>query len=633
VRKTLSLLLLLPSVLPAQTDPRPLTREDLEAFLDALLPNELTHGNIAGAVVTVVKDGRVLLSKGYGYSDVANKTPVFPDSTLFRIASISKTFNATAVMQLVEQGKLDLDADIQQYLDFELPKRFAEPITLRNLLTHTAGFEESAKEVTPPGGETSVELGEYIKRTTPHQIYHPGTVTAYSNYGADLAGYIVERVSGMPFEEYIRRHITVPLGMLHSSFAEPLPPELARLVSKEYNVATDSVQKFEVIQGEPAGNMSSTGMDMARFMIAHLQLGRYDSVRILADSTARYMATTQFRTHPAVNGMAVGFFEESRDGYRMIGHGGDLSRFHSHMTLLLDEGVGLFMSVNSAGRGGGLFGIRETVIGAFMHRYFPRTSALEPALADARATAAKVAGSYQLSRRGETTLYKVAGLTLPLVVEANPDGTIRIPVLTGPNGQPMRWSLIAPMVYRNEEGDMRLGFVTDSSGRVTRAGFLGGHELHRVGLADSVRFNYWLIGICLAIMAASLLLWPVAAGIRRRYHQSLPDDGLSRRLRGVTRLTVVVAFIQLVGFGIFFSMGLSGKFKLNDGINGLLRLFQGLGALSILGTATIIFAAILSLVRGSNRLSQLKYAALALACVGFSWFIVHWNILTTNLDF
>ena len=376
----------LPGQLVAQVEARrPLTREDLETFLDAIIPNELKHGDIAGAIVTVVKDGQVLLSKGYGWSDVAKKIPIFPDSTLFRIASISKTFNATAVMQLVEQGKVDLDANIQTYLDFELPRKFPQPITLRHLLTHTAGFEESGKELPVAAGETSVELGELMKKMPPHQIYPPGTVTSYSNYGADLAGYIVERVSGVPFEEYIRQHITAPLGMLHSSFAEPLPPDLARLMSKEYTLASDdSVKKFEVLQGEPSGNMSSTGMDMARYMITHLQLGRFDSVRILAESTARYMSTTQFRTHPAVQGMAVGFFEESRDGYRMIGHGGDLSRFHSHMTLLLDENVGFFISVNSAGSGGGLFGIRETVIDAFMHRYFPRTTPLEPVLANAQ---------------------------------------------------------------------------------------------------------------------------------------------------------------------------------------------------------------------------------------------------------
>lgn len=634
-RILLAVSLLMPPTVLAQSAGKPLTREDLETFLDGLLPNQLAHGDIAGAIITIVKDGQVLLSKGYGWSDIATRIPVSPDSTVFRIASISKTFNATAIMQLVEQGKLDLDADIQQYLEFRLPKRYPEPITLRHLLTHTAGFEESAKELTPAPGETSVELGLLMREMTPHQIYRPGTVTAYSNYGADLAGYVVERVSGMPFEQYVRVHITDPLGMTLSSFAEPLPPGIARLVSKEYRFASDdSARQFEVIQGEPSGNMSSTGMDMARYMIAHLQLGRFDTVRILAESTARYMATTQFRTHPAVPGMAVGFFEESRDGYRMIGHGGDLSRFHSHMTLLLDEGVGLFISVNSAGRGGSLFGIRETVIDAFMHRYFPRKSPLEPALANAREEAHKVVGSYQLSRRAETTLFKAAGLALALDIEANDDGTIQIPLLTAESGLPMRWHLIEPGVYRNAGGNMRLGFVTDSAtGEVTRAGFLGGHELHKVGRLDSTGFNYWFIGTCLTIMAATLVLWPVAAIIRRRYRRPLPDDGLSPRFRGVTRFTALAAIALVAGFALLFGAATGDGLRRDSSIDIYLRGIQLLGVLSILGTLACVLAALVSLLRGSNGLSKLKYAALAFATVGFSWFILHWNILTTNLDF
>ena len=167
-------------------------------------------------------------------------------------------------------------------------------------------------------------LREAVARRTPAQIYPPGTVTAYSNYGADLAGYIVQHVSGMPFAEYIRVHILDPLGMTHSSIAEPLPAALRLYVSKEYSVASDSAKEFEILQGEPSGNMSSTAVDMAKFAIAHLQLGRYQDRRILREETARLMATTQFRTHPEVNGMGLGFFEESRNGYRIIGHGEDL---------------------------------------------------------------------------------------------------------------------------------------------------------------------------------------------------------------------------------------------------------------------------------------------------------------------
>lgn len=627
-------LLLAPALVAQQPDRRPLTREDLEPFLDGLITAELTRSNIAGAVVSVVQGGQVLLARGYGWADVARRIRPSPDTTLFRVASISKTFNATAVMQLVEQGRLDLDADVQQYLDFELPKTFPEPITLRHLLTHTAGFEESGKQLAADSGQ-SVELAEFMKGTTPRQMYRVGTVTAYSNYGADLAGYIVERVSGLPFEEYIRQRILEPLGMRYSSFAEPLPPDLKPLVSREYATASDSAAEFEIIQGEPSGNLSSTAADMARFMTAHLNRGEAGGVRILADSTARYMATTQFRTHPAVNGMAVGFFEESRDGYRMIGHGGDLSRFHSHMLLLLDEGVGLFLSLNSSGSGSGLFGMREAVIDAFMHRYFPRQAPLEPLVTGDEATAAarRVTGSYQLSRRAESTLFKAVSLAIDLKVTANDDGSIQIPFLTGVNGRPIRWYPIGDLVYRTEDGSQRLGFVTDERGRVTRIAFIGGHELHRVGLADHVGLNRLLAGGSLGVMAATLLLWPVAAIVRRRYGQSAPADGLSRGLRLATRATPLVALGLVVGFAVFFGAAVSGQLKLDPSVDPYLRLFQVLGALVLAGTAATVLAAIRSLRQGTSGLAKVKYVALAGSCLAFSWFILHWNILTTNLDF
>ena len=130
---------------PPPPQPRPagaapaLTAEDVEAYLDGMIPLQIRRNDIAGAVVSVVKDGKILFTKGYGFSDVKKRTPVTTDATLFRIGSISKTFTWTAVMQLVEQGKLDLDKDINTYLDFTIPATFGKPVTMNHVLSHTAG--------------------------------------------------------------------------------------------------------------------------------------------------------------------------------------------------------------------------------------------------------------------------------------------------------------------------------------------------------------------------------------------------------------------------------------------------------------------------------------------------------------
>src|SRR5512132_648905 len=235
-------------VVAPQPSPAPeLTQTDFETFLDALIPSQLRNRNIAGAVVSVVKDGQVLFQKGYGYADVEEKKPVLPDQTLFRPGSISKLFTATAVMQLVEQGKLDLDRDVNDYLDFPIPKTYPEPVTLRQLLTHTGGFEETLKNLFVAHESDIKPLRTYLVNEMPARIFPPGKIPSYSNYGFTLAGYIVERVSGEKFERYIENHILKPLGMNNSTFDQPLPPQLTSQMSKGYLSASKKPRDFEFV--------------------------------------------------------------------------------------------------------------------------------------------------------------------------------------------------------------------------------------------------------------------------------------------------------------------------------------------------------------------------------------------------
>ncbi len=234
-----------------------MTPEDVGAFLDGILPQQLAREDVAGVVVSVVKDGKVLFAKGYGYSDVEKKVPVSPDTTLFRPGSISKLFTWTSVMQLVEQGKLDLDRDINDYLDFKIPATYPKPITLRNVMTHTPGFEETVQELFVGDAKDLKPLGPYLKEHLPERIFPPGTTPAYSNYATAMAGYIVQRVSGQDYFDYIDEHILKPLGMTHSTFRQPLPDSLASMMSKGYDVASQPAKKFEFVEAMPAGSSSA----------------------------------------------------------------------------------------------------------------------------------------------------------------------------------------------------------------------------------------------------------------------------------------------------------------------------------------------------------------------------------------
>src|SRR5256712_12820324 len=270
-----------PATAPQSSPPPALTKSDFETFLDALIPSQLQNRDIAGAVVSVVKDGQILFAKGYGYADFAAKKPVLADQTLFRPGSISKLFTATAVMQLVEQGKLDLDRDVNEYLDFAIPKTYPEPVTLRRLLTHTAGFEETLKNLFVAHESDLKPLRTYLVNQMPPRIFPTGKVVSYSNYGFTLAGYIVEHVSGEKFARYIDNHILKPLRMTNSTFDQPLPVALTPQMSQGYLAAAKKPRDFEFVQAAPAGALSATPADMTRFMLAFLQDGTVDGVAIL----------------------------------------------------------------------------------------------------------------------------------------------------------------------------------------------------------------------------------------------------------------------------------------------------------------------------------------------------------------
>ena len=362
-----------PAKIPMPAGVHPLTAGDIDAWLDGYMPYALHSGDIAGAVVAVVKDGRLLSARGYGYADIAKKRPVDPYRTLFRPGSVSKLFTWTAVMQQVEAGKLDLDADVNRYLDFRIPDYRGKPITLRQILTHTAGFEEQAKYLISDDPKRVMPLDQFVKHWTPRRIYAPGTTPAYSNWATTLAGYVVQRVSGMPFDDYVEQRIFAPLGMRYSTFRQPVPRPLAGLVASGYPRASQPVKPFENVGPFPAGSLSASGADMARFMIAHLQQGR----GLMKPETAAMMHNSPLgRVDPAslvppLNRMELGFFETNANGHEVIGHLGDLSNFHTSLHLFMNDGVGLYMSFNSGGKEGAAHTVRTALFYDFADRYFP----------------------------------------------------------------------------------------------------------------------------------------------------------------------------------------------------------------------------------------------------------------------
>jgi CubicO group peptidase (beta-lactamase class C family) len=605
-----------------------MTAPDVEAFLDGVMPLQLEREDIAGAVIAVVKDGHLLFAKGYGYSDVAKRTPVSAGATLFRPGSISKLFTWTSIMQLVEQKKLDLDRDVNDYIDFKIPATYSQPIILRNIMTHTPGFEETIKDLFIANEKDLRPLGDYLKASLPERVFPPGTTPAYSNYATAVAGYIVQRISGEAYDDYVERHILEPLGMTHTTFRQPLPEALRPLMSNGYQAASKPAHPFELVQAWPAGSASTTATDMARFMIAHLQDGQYENVRILQPETARLMHSAQFVAVPPLNSMCLGFYEETRNGQRIIGHGGDTAWFHSDLHLIPAANVGFFVSYNSAGTG--QINARSAVWEKFLDRYFPYQVPDAATSSTSAEDARLVSGSYLSSRRPETTLLSFISTVGVPKISTNNDGTIS----TGDreiSGQPKRFREIAPLVFREVNGQARVAFKKDSSGRMIMGMDYPFMVLQQAPWDESGVFNYVLIFGSLGVLVLTVVLWPVGALVRWHYARPLrPAHG------GLRLLVRIVCLVDVAFAGAWIGMlsALSDPGKLNDSLDPLLRLVQIAGWLGVIGTVAALYDTWLA-IRETNRwwFSRLHAAAIALACVGFGWFLSHWHMLRFSLKY
>jgi len=617
-----------------------LTRGDAEAWLDGFMPMSLKTGDIAGAVVVIVKDGAILLQKGYGYSDVEKRTPVDPERTLFRPGSVSKLLTWTAVMQLVEQGKLDLDADINKYLDFKIPERDGKPITLRNIMTHTSGFEETAKGLIAREQDGVPELGAYLKQWTPNRIFAPGETPAYSNWATALAGYMVERVSGMSFDDYLDRNILQPLDMGHSTFRQPLPEQMKADMSKGYPQASQikPEEEFEIVGPAPAGSLTSSGADMGHFMIAHLQKGTYGSSQILKPETAEMMHTTALTTLPRVNRMLLGFYETNRNGHRVISHGGDTQWFHSDLHLFIDDGVGLYLSMNCRGKNGFAQPLRESLFEQFTDRYFPGEAA--PVSVDAKTAAEHahmMAGLYDVSRRSDTTFLTLLNLAAgQLKVTINDDSTLSIPLLPTASGVPIKWREIEPFVWQEDDGKALMSAKVEN-GRISRLSFEPVSPFMTFQPTPGYRSGSWLVpALCggLVALLLTVLAWPISALIRRHYGVRYALAGQDAKAHRYVRLASVATLVVFAGWALFITLGMQNLAYLSTKTDLVLRLLQFLSPVVFIGAAIVGVWNAWAVVRSARKWYTKTWAVvLALSFLAVLWVALNCHLLKFGVDY
>lgn len=628
---------------PESAEPRPLVRDELGAFLDELMLAEMEALNLPNAAIAVVSGGEVLFLKGYGASDLESGLPVDPERTLFRIGSISKLATWTAVMQLVEQGQLDLHQDVNSYLDFTLSDRRLqgpEPVTLWHLLTHTPGFEAYPDAIFRLSPEHLLPLQRYVKEQMPERVYPPGQVAAYSNYGAALAGYIVERISGMPFAEYAERNIFAPLGMQHSTFRQPAPgqPPAALLppgadLARPYRYTNGAFLAGEIeYMQEPEGSLSSTAADMAKFMLAHLPGSRGGAAGLLQADTLHQMHSPQPTRHPDLGGMALGFMHGAYNGRPTLFHGGSTMLFDSGLYLLPEENTGIFITYSGANHL-----LHSRIFQSFMDHYYPAPQASAPAVpAGMRARSLPFAGEYHQNTRSFTTAEAFTSLTLGVIqVQVDEEGYL----LVTHENETSRFVEIEPGVYRSLRQSPGPDYFGPFRTLVFEPGPLGQTLLLADGPMSYSRAPWYAtstftllgLGLTLLLAVVSLAGWTLAALIRlaRRSPKGtlLPGQAAARTL-GASFAALALVFVAsslVTGLPDPLYLLPAAAYGVQPAWNGLLLALPWLVA--GLGLALMVIT-IPGWARWGWKLpTRLHFSALSAAAAFLMFVFYYWNLL------
>ena len=602
-----------------------LTAEDVNAWLDGKLPDALKNGDIPGAVVTVVKDGQVVTTRGYGWADTGasggQPVAVDPQKSLFRVASVSKIPTSIAAMQLVEQGKVDLDADISAYLDFEIERRFDEPLTLRHLLTHSAGFEEHGS-LTP-----TTDLEAYVKNDPPAQVFAPGTTPGYSNYGMALAGYIVQRVSGQPFETYVREHVLEPAGMTTSTYEQPLPAGLAGSLGPGHTSAGEEVS-FELMGDFPAGSLTVSAPDFAAFMNA--QLSR--SPKLLREETWEQMwspglGEERLGNRAKAGEMGLGYFDLSRHGQRVVGHGGDIPGWHSQFELYPEEKTGIFISYNGDGNGSDSSNnLREDLAQGFADRYFPGDAVKASGSKDSAERARQVAGSYVPSRTFWTTFLSAWMPAYSSVsIEHTGDGKLKV--------DKTQYVEVEPWVWRQVDGRGAIAAQV-KDGKVVSLSQEPAFTLLPTTLLQQALAP--VFGVCLVLLLVVTVAWPVGALRRRRalkrgQEVGAPVPWLTRVARGggVLALAAQLTWISLLVVIMTNSSTITdGSFTWLIPVARCAQVLQALGVVAVIPAAADL---VIALRRRAGWRRVTMSAVLLAALVALAWWAWAGNALAPSL--
>ncbi len=595
---------------------------ELEAFMEGIILAYMDKQKIAGATLGIMHRGETLLLKGYGYADVERKIKVDPETSIFRIGSISKLFTWIAVMQQVEQGRLDLDTDINAYVSaFSIPDTFEEPITLRSILSHTPGFEDILLELFIREDAPIPPLEQIFQNKIPKRIFPPLQEAAYSNHGTGLAQYLVELVSGKAFEEYVEENILEPLGMRSTTFRQPIPDKLKTHMSNGYAFRNGrfEAQGFEVVPMAGAGGASTTAKDMLIFMDALLNNARKDTISLMDSATYAIMKQPVLQHAPFMNPALHGFMDISMPHVQIIGHGGNTFLFHSLLALFPEYETGVFMSFNSES-GGSTY---VDVITQFVKRFFPAPETQPEPMHLTEEYLAGFTGKYIPNRRPHTDLLKLIGFMNTL--EISLDNTSL--AIKDFEGELKKMAPVDSTSFYIASDNIFIAFDLSDKGKAEKM-YISNLPIlafDRMKTIYEPGLHLLLLALTIVVSLFILLAWPWMYFIRRRY------DKTPRTPHPLPPFTKVTAFFAALFFMIFLVLIIVSSSSGTDIVFGIpkamrIALFFPLAAIPFI-LLMIWNSLVVWKTPNIRAASRLFYSFATLLFIISIWQLHFWNLL------
>ncbi|HDK7158329.1 TPA: beta-lactamase family protein [Clostridium botulinum] len=602
---------------------------DFQSFMDTILQKKMKEQHIPGAVITVVKNGQVIFSKGYGYSDLEKKIPMTADKTLVRIASVSKLFTYTAMMQLYEQGKVDLKADVNKYLKgYTLKNEYSTPVTVEKLFTHTSGIDDNRIADLSKDKKGLLPINDFLKQHLPKVVREPGSIINYCSYDTALTGGIIEQISGKPLNNFIKDNIFKPLEMKNSILDRDMNPEG---LASGYEYKGGKLVKFKPTEGYfnnyPIGGIISTSDDMAKFMIAHLNNGIYKDKRILKEATAVNMHKQHATFEGRLPGMTYGFNEKFIKGYRAIQHlGYSPDNIYSDMTLFPDENLGVFMSITQ-----GMNNVSGEVITEMVDKYLPNKAEInnKESVSISKTNLKDFVGTYRFSETPRSTFHKANAfpegedLTISLKNEKNLAMTGR-DIFTG-NKYTTTITEIEPLVFKRSDNGEYVIFKKNKTGEIyylaqQEDSWHGTYEKLKWYESPSVQISVG--GFCLIVFLAAVIF-----SIARMIYIIIKRKGseLNHLKKSLLGLSFGISFLNI--FFITAALFVLGE-PTRYGMSIEAKLLLYVPILSLFLNLLLLVYTVLNWMKKNGKLfSRIYYFVVALTGILYVWFLNYWNFL------